>query len=146
MVELKYYLQDGAGHQARATLMHLQAISEIESSWDDVYKCYKARIFVSRWENGREQGYVAMIRDKSGCQLNIAWFEYRNTDSLCATIWEENTINSPAIETANFGEDKGNYSIYSVNYGEYIKMAEWIAKKMRNHYEKTDNKKSVSAS
>lgn len=137
MIELKYYLQDGAGYQARAVLMHLQAISTIESSWDEEYKLYKADTHVARWQNCREQGYVVMLRDKQHNQLNIAFFEHRNSDGICAIVWKENTINSPTIETAKFDDIyKDKYDVnHSVSHGQYQEMAEWIATQLKNHYE-----------
>lgn len=137
MIELQNYLQDGAGHQARAVLMHLQAISTIESSWNDRWKKYDAVTYVSRWQNCREQGYVLILRNKQHDQLNIAFFEHRNSDRICAILWKENTINSPTVETAQFGDIyKDKYDIsHSVSYGQYKEMAEWIATQLKNHYE-----------
>ena len=137
MIELQNYLQDGAGYQARAVLMHLQAISTIESSWDDEFKMYKARPNVARWQNCREQGYVVMLNNKQYNQLNIAFFEHRNSDSICAIAWKENTINAPTIDTAQFGDIyKDKYDIsHSVSYGQYKEMAEWNATQLKNHYE-----------
>ena len=60
---------------------------------------------VARWENCREQGYVISLRLPTySKQLNIAFFEHRNTDSICAIVWEQRTLNSPTIETAEFGD------------------------------------------
>jgi hypothetical protein len=61
-------------------------------------------------------------------QLNIAFFEHRNSDDICAIEWEQITINAPTIDSAEFGgmyKNKFDVS-QSFRYGEAIKMAEWI--------------------
>ena len=140
MNELRNYLRDGAGSQARAVLTHLQGLGEIESSWSDKNKEYRASIRVSRWENCREQGYVVMLRNVNFDQLNIAFFEHRNSDSIHAIMWKQNTINSPTIETANFQcdgkevyKDKFDTSHF-VSYGQYVAMAEWIHSQLSDYW------------
>lgn len=128
MTKLEYYNYDGANHQARAVLCFLQNRS-IESSWDGDKHSYLAEPKVARWENCREQGYVISMRNKSySKQINIAFFEHRNSDSICAIKWEQVTLNSPTIDTAEFGDiykDKYDTS-FDVRYGEIEKMANWI--------------------
>lgn len=134
-VFLKHYMQDGANYQARAVLAVLQHHDGIESSFKDGQ--YKAEIYVSRWENCREQGYVVSLRNDNGKQLNIAWFEHRNTDSIHAIKWVQKTINAPTISTADFGDiykDKPDTS-HMVHYGEYNNMAQWIWEQLTNHWE-----------
>jgi hypothetical protein len=69
-------------------------------------------------------------------QLNIAFFEHRNSDSICAVKWEEITMNSPTINTANFGDVyKDKYDVsHSVGYGKILEMAEWIEQQMTNFW------------
>jgi hypothetical protein len=139
---LKDYLQDGADHQARAVLMALQGIGDIESSWDNEFKRYTAELNVARWENGREQGYViSLLRYRkappSSDQLNIAFFEHRNSDSIHAVKWLQHTFNSPTIDTAEFGEvykTKFDTS-FQVGPGEYEKMANWIFEQFEEFWE-----------
>lgn len=104
MHTLMTYLQDGADYQAKAVLAYLQDHGEIEESWNDEYKCYDAEIQVARWMNGREQGYVVMLPSKDfQKQLNIAFFEHRNSDHICAVRWEQCTFGDvPTIHTAEF--------------------------------------------
>lgn len=130
-MELINYGCDGANHQARAVLAALQwVVSDgIESSWNDEFKRYMAEPKVSRWENCREQGYVVYMRGKnSTSQLNIAFFEHRNSDNICAVMWEQVTLNAPTIESAVFGDvykDKSDVS-FRLEYGRYLEMAQWI--------------------
>jgi hypothetical protein len=134
-MELKYYMQDGACTQARCVLAFLQRM-DIEESWNDSFKCYEAKPEVGRWENCREQGYVVMLRNKKYEQLNIAFFEHRNTDGICAIRWIQSTINSPTIETAQFGDVyKDKYDVsHSVGYHEFQKMSDWIFGQMKAHW------------
>jgi len=80
MTNLMNYLQDGASAQARATLMYLQNYGEVEKSWNKETGRYEAAIEVARWENCREQGYVVSLMARNCKQLNIAFFEHRNSD------------------------------------------------------------------
>lgn len=123
MTDLKNYLDDGACHQARATLAYLQAIC---------FKNKNTKAHVARWENCREQGYVVslyLFGVGEGKQLNIAFFEHRNSDSICAVKWEQRSINSLTIDTAEFvGVYKDKWDVsHEVPYGEAYKMADWIA-------------------
>ena len=126
-MKLQNYMQDGANYQARAVLCCLQQNDGIESSWSEILGCYMAEIKVGRWENGREQGYVVSLFS-SGRQLNIAWFEHRNSDSIHAVKWEQFTTNSPTIESANFGDVyKDKYSTsHNVKCWQFQEMADWV--------------------
>ena len=123
------YQEDGANRQARAVLAYLQGNSGIEKSWDGDKGKYMAEPQVARWENCREQGYVVYMRSKHyGKQINIAFFEHRNSDGICAVKWEQVTLNSPTIDTAEFGniyKDKYDTS-FDVGYGKVVEMSDWI--------------------
>lgn len=136
MTNLENYLNDGANYQARATLMFLQRISVIEESWDDKFKRYDAKIWVARWENCREQGYVVSLMNNKRKQLNIAFFEHRNSDEICAVKWQQESMNTLTIDTAKFGDVyKNKYDTsHSVGYGKAYEMAEWIIGELTNHW------------
>lgn len=132
--KLSRYLDDGANKQARAVMCMLQDFT-IEESWNDTLKRYDAEPKIARWENCREQGYVLMLR-AGGRVLNIAFFEHRNSDSICAIKWEQWGINSPTIETAKFEgvyKDKWDVS-FTVGYGEILKMSLWISDELTAFY------------
>ena len=138
MTNLQHYLQDGASQQARATLMFLQGLGNVEESWNTEWKTYDSEIKVARWENCREQGYIVSIKDKKHDQLNIAFFEHRNSDNIHAVKWQQNSMNSLTIGNAIFGEvykDKYDTS-FSTGYGEALKMAEWIFEQLSDFYNK----------
>jgi hypothetical protein len=131
MTQLRHYHNDGANQQARAVLCFIEP--EMDCSWDDAQKRCLADITIARWENCREQGYVLSLRSKGGNrQLNIAFFEHRNSDNICAVEWEQTTINAPTIDTAQFGEIyKNKYDVsHSTGYGKVREMAEWINKRL----------------
>ena len=138
MARLNEYMRDGANEQARAVLAYL-ADFNIEESWDPEHKQYSAIIEVARWDNSREQGYVlSMVGQKGEGQLNIAFFEHRNSDAICAVRWEQRSFRTITIDNAEFGDvykDKFDVS-YDVNYGKVTKMAEWIEKELTTFWKK----------
>ena len=140
MTYLQDYLQDGADYQARAVLAVLQATcGEIEGSYCEETGKYLA---IGRWENFREQGYVAMLKVENK-QLNIAFFEHRNSDSIHAIKWEQKTTGTPNIDTAQFGDvykDKYDTSFY-VKYGKFVEMAEWIHQQFLEFWNTNKGKK-----
>lgn len=122
-MEITSYMQDGAGYQSRAVLCFLEG-----NLHDEIGKTT-----VARWENCREQGYVlSLVHPKRADQLNIAFFQHRNSDEICAVEWKEVTMNSPTIETANFGgvyKTKGDVS-FCVPWGKIKEMADWITNRL----------------
>ena len=138
-MKLQDYLQDGAGTQARCVLMLLQVFN-IESSYNKERHRCDATIEVARWENCREQGYIISLINKKGEQINIAFFEHRNSESICALRWLQSSINSITIETAQFNgdayKDDNKYNVSkSVGYGSFIEMKDWIISELTKHYE-----------
>ena len=133
---IENYMNDGANYQAQCVLAYLRDF-KIEKSWNGEWRKYQAEIHVARWENCREQGYVFMLHNKKHDQLNIAVFEHRNSDSICAIKWIENTINAPTIENANFNgecyKDKWDVS-KEFNYMQIEKMGDWIKEQFINHW------------
>jgi hypothetical protein len=117
-------------------------MSNIESSWDSNWNEYLAKIRLSRWENCREQGYVFFLKSKGlDRQLNIAFFEHRNSDSICAVKWEEVTGNaSPNLNNLlnqdKVYKDKWDVS-HSVKHNEHYQMAQWITKQFNDFWEET---------
>lgn len=142
MVRLDSYFEDGACIAAQAVMILAKGMSNIESSWDPEWKEYQAKIRLSRWENCREQGYVFFLKSKDfKRQLNIAFFEHRNSDSICAVKWEEVTDNaSPNLNNLlnqkEVYKDKWDVS-HSVKYNEHYQMAEWIVKQFNDFWEET---------
>ena len=138
-VPLIQYLNDGASFQAKAVLAYIcDIIGEgLENTFNGDKNTYDAIPVVARWSNGREQGYVISLENYHEKQINIAFFEHRNSDNICAVEWEQIIYNSPTIDNADFGDkyqDKSNVS-KTVEYGEDIKMAEWIVEILTKFWE-----------
>lgn len=143
MQNLYTYMQDGACPAAKAVLAYLQYSDGIEESWDDKYKTYKAKPKIARWENCREQGYIVFMRsDDHQQQINIAFFEHRNIDNICAIIWKQKSLNSLTIDNAEFGNlYKTKYDTsFDVKYEEAFKMAKWITEQLIDFWKQTMNK------
>lgn len=129
---------DGSNHQARAVLAYLQSHDGIESSWNNEIKQYLAEPEVNRWHNCREQGYVISMRggDFQCKQINIVFYEHRNSDSICALMFEGSYVNPPTIDNLpeDVYKDKYDYT-HSVEYGKPAEMAEWIIMQLTNFYQ-----------
>lgn len=128
------YFNDGANAQAQAVLAFLSYFAEgVEASYKDGK--YAASVEVNRFHNCREQGYVlTMCASGYKKQLNIAFFEHRNSDSICIVEWESApTLNPPTIDSIPedhpWFNDKYNVTA-SFGYGEAYQTAEWIVERL----------------
>jgi len=123
------------GPQAKAVYAYLDGYEGVEVSWDKSFSRY-APVHIAEWHNGREEGYVIIFRNKKCDQLNIAFFEHRNSDDICAVEWVQSTMNPPTIETAKFGDIyKSKYDVsHSVGWGCSKDMAEWIMGRLEAHW------------
>ena len=128
--------------QADAVRAYLEGLDGVEPSWNSEAGGY-APVNIAEWHNGRERGYVVMFRNSSGQQLNIAFFEHRNSDEICALEWVQNTINPPTIDTANFCgkvyKDKYDVS-HSVQVGHAYEMSSWIYDRLCAHWKHGETK------
>lgn len=126
---------EGPHSQACAVRAYLDGYDGVEASWDAAHWSYQ-RVDIAEWHNGREHGFVLMFRNKKHEQLNIAFFENRNSDEICALEWVQNTLNPPTIDTAKFGniyKDKYDVS-HRVEVGQASAMAEWIMDRLTSHW------------
>jgi len=113
------YLKDGANYNARAVMCLLQGRLD-----PDIHD----KVNIARWENFREQGYVIYVSNGKE-QINIAFFEHRNSDEICAVKWiQDITMNSPTIDTAKFGDVyKDQYdTTYEVDSDGAYQMCQWV--------------------
>ena len=132
--------EDGACAQAKAVRAYLAMRDGIEESWSAEWRRYQAEPKISRWENGREQGYVVWMKGvKHNRQINIAFFEHRNSDEICAIEWEQLTMNAPTIDSAVFGEIyKDKYDVsHRVGPGLPMEMADWIFERLTEFWKAT---------
>ena len=136
----------GVKNQARA-VMHMLDREPDFADYDDGF--YRVRIETRPWYNGRECGFVVSMGQHgySGPYINIAVFEHRNSDNICALRWETDSsyYNHPLedkniFDVAYGGENKTKYdTAFSVPYGECGKIADWVYNQLKNFY-KTEKK------
>jgi hypothetical protein len=69
--------------------------------------------------------------------LNIAFFEHRNSDNICAVKWQQESTNSLTIATADFGDEyQTKYDVlHTVGYGKAQEMAGWIIEELEKHWD-----------
>ena len=132
---------DGADAQSRAVLAYLSGHDGIECSWDNEGKRYLAAPEIARWHNCREEGYVVSMRGYAHQkQINIAFFEHRNSDDICAIKWNQVTINPPTIDTMDtkgtIYKDKYDLS-HRETFGHPQEMADWIYNQLSLFWEDT---------
>lgn len=131
MANLFRGIESGANYQAEAVKCYLQLYDGIEDSYDAEMCRYTAEPQIERWHNCREQGYIISLRSADfKRQINIAFFEHRNSDHIDAVKWEQVSLsNAPLnIDTAFFGDvyqSKWDTS-FQVPFGAAAEMAEWI--------------------
>lgn len=141
-MDLKYYMSDGANKNVQAVLCIIQYLygDGIENSWNDTFKRYDAEPNVARFQNCREQGYVISLQSKNyDRQINIVFYEHRNSDNICALKWEQRTLNSPTLaDLVEFGNFKDKYdTTFEVAYDEHYKMAKWIIEQLYRFWDET---------
>lgn len=129
---------DNTNWQAQAVLACIRQYDGLETSYV-TGTGYEAQPEVNPWFNGRERGYVISLRSPDFReQINIAFYEHRNSDSVCAIKFEGTNINPPTIndipKTHPFYESQWNYD-FSVAVGEHMKMAFWIVDNLNGWWE-----------
>lgn len=113
----------GINWQALAVLANLQSRDGLESSWDG--ERYAARVQAAPWYNGRERGVVFYLRHDSGSQLNIAVFEHRVGEHMCAAEWDALTFNPPTLKDLPGKFDGSNWT-EEWDYGSVVHVADWV--------------------
>lgn len=120
---------DGANYQAQAVLamVRYRLGDGIESSWCADLKSYTAEPQVHRFDNRREQGYVVyMLSADYARQINIAFYEHRNSDSIYVQVNQVRTLNAPTLEVVTEGMSDKYQSAFSAGVGEIDKVAEFV--------------------
>lgn len=141
--ELENYLQDGANYKARAIMCILQGrINEIKDA-DGLGHSKDVMIYIGRFENCREQGYVFTLFCEYKFIKNYAVYEHRNSDNICVLVNDRFTINTPDAD-AMFG-DRGKYDVDArFQYDEIMEASNYIVdamiKDIQNYYEEKEAK------
>lgn len=100
LTNLENYHNDGANWQAKIILAYVQMMHHqvLDVAWDSNSHTSKASIYVGRYENCREQGYVFSLIYR-GNQRHYAVYEHRNSDTICVLISNKPSMNTPDVET-----------------------------------------------
>jgi hypothetical protein len=132
---------DGADHQSQAVLSMVRYLigDGIESSWDAEWKRYSAEPKVTRYDNGREQGYIIFMRSKGyKNQINLAFYEHRNSDSIYVQQNDAVTFNAPTAPQIYEGmKDKWECAA-SYGFGEIEKTARFIVEALKAFWDAND--------
>ena len=133
---------DGANFQAQAVLAYMRYHigSGIDGSWDDEKHQYTAKPRVTRHDNGREQGYVVWLRSRDGKkQINIAFYEHRNSDEIHAVVSHKRTLHGPVLaDITEVMSDKWD-TTKSVDVGAASDLAEWIVEQLTEFWAESEN-------
>ncbi len=117
-MKLNNLFEDGADTSSQIVALILK--EKVDCDFD---------ISIARWYNCREQGYITSARTKDfKRQMNIAFFEHRNSDQICAVKWEQTSINPLTIDTAELGDIyKEKYDVFkAVSWNQPWELATWI--------------------
>ena len=87
---LDYYNEDGTPWFARCILAYIQGHDHyiLRNSWNNESDEYEASLGLTRYMNGREQGYVFSIKYR-GRQKNYAVFCPCQYDGICLETFEQ---------------------------------------------------------
>lgn len=100
LTNLENYHNDGANWQAKIILAYMQMMhyQVLDLAWDKERHKSTASMYVGRYENCREQGYVFSLLYR-GNQRHYAVYEHRNSDTICVLISNKATMNTPDVTT-----------------------------------------------
>ena len=126
----------GINWQALAVLANLQSRDGLECSWDGS-RC-RARVESAPWYNGRERGVVFYMRHPSGRQVNLAVFEHRVGDHICAAEWECLTLNPPTFNDLPEEFDGSDWTM-DWPHGSIVEAADWVYERLEAHWESCES-------
>lgn len=143
MIQIENYMHDGANWQAQAVLAYLRVTKNnaICNTWDDKNQKYLADVFVGRYENCREQGYIFSVQ-YNGEQRNYCVYEHRNSDQLCVVVFDVLTLDTPQKELVwdAMGDSKWNYT-KAFGCGEIASCCDYIIEDMKEFINKVQESK-----
>lgn len=135
---------DGANFQARAVLEMVRCIigGGIEASWNDDRKCYDAEPNFTRFDNCREQGYVIYLSSKDySKQINIAFYEHRNSDRIYIQVNDKHTFNAPVLDDITESMSDKWDCAFSAGWGKVSEAAKFIVDKLDEFWDANSPKK-----
>jgi hypothetical protein len=113
----------------------------IASSWSEEQGEYLAYPTYAEYWNGREQGYVISLQNLGFPleQINIAFFEHRNSDDICMIVWEEVTYNPPTAQDLIDNNPEYAADKYAVTktfaWNQIAESAQWINNTLEEWWE-----------
>lgn len=133
----------GMDSQARAVMAYLEGMEPDFANWRGDIRSYDVSLETRPWYNGRERGFVISMQHGwlgKGAVIHIAVFEHRNSDSICALVWDTPRFyyNGPISddETLNLaygGGDKYNVT-KEFKAGAIGEVADWIYATLETFY------------
>lgn len=132
MTHIENYMDDGANWQAQCVLAILRPKYEyiLSESYNKETKRYDSILYVGRYENCREQGYVFTLATM-GTMRHYAVYEHRNSDGLCIVAWDGLSLNTPRADQLPMANK--NDVTKRFECGAVMECAEWIEKDMIAH-------------
>jgi hypothetical protein len=131
----------GIGAAALAVQAYIEAQDGVEASWNSERHRYDAEPRVAPWYNGRERGIVIYLNNRNHTdQINIAVYEHRNSDNICALMWRQYTgINPPnlAILPEDVFKDKWDVT-ESWSYYKAVDAAQWVVEQLNDFWRETE--------
>lgn len=142
MINIEYYMEDGANWQAQCVLAYLRSIgnSRVENlTWDKEKHRAEGELRVGRCENCREQGYIfTLIYGVK--QLAHFWvYEHRNSDALCVVEFDGFFINTPTINDIPMKDKYDTTKDFAC--GDVVKCGEWIVDRIAEYISKEKNER-----
>lgn len=142
MINIGYYMEDGANWQAQCVLAYLRSIgkSEVEYlTWNNDKHRYEGELQVGRCENCREQGYIFTLTYGAKHLVHFWVYEHRNSDNLCVVEFEGFFINTPTINDIPM---KDKYDITKdFPCGDIVSCGEWIVERIKDYINKEKNER-----
>ncbi len=80
---------------------------------------YQIDVEITPWQNGREQGFVVSVSERHKNEwANVAFFEHRNSDSLCAVDWRGGSpyLNGFTVEDIPEANYKDKWDVESFDW------------------------------
>lgn len=131
----------GIGAAALAVQAYIDSHDGVESSWNSEKRCYEAEPRVAPWYNGRERGIVIYMNSHNyKDQINIAVYEHRNSDNICALMWRQNTfLNPPSLAILPDHVFKDKWDVTKVwDYTGASEAASWVVEQLNQFWKETE--------
>ena len=142
MINIEYYMEDGANWQAQCVLAYLRSIgnSRVENlTWDKEKHRAEGELRVGRCENCREQGYIFTLIYGTKQLVHFWVYEHRNSDVLCVVEFEGFFINTPTIDNIPMKDKYDTTKDFS--RGDVVSCGEWIVERIIEYINKEKNER-----